>query len=128
MGKGDDKQRIEYAEISKTVKKKAREDIRKYYEKITREIITTSKSLRKVRGTQKLGQNRLITPLDKQGREIRDHDKITERIQEFYTKLYDREQSSISHTDPKDVPAITSWEVKAALRDMRMGQQEATTI
>ena len=80
-----------------------------------------SKNLRKVRRTQKLGQVRLVTLLDKQGREIHDHDKIVERIEEFYTELYDSKQSTIIHTDPKDVPASTSWQVEAALRDIKNG-------
>ena len=41
---------------------------------------------------------------------------------EFYTELYDTEQSTIIHIDPKEVPEITSWEI------WRMGQQRATTI
>ena len=89
-GNGDNKQRIEYANICKTIKKKAREDIRKY----NQETIMESKSLKKVRRTQKLGQDRLITHLDKQGREIHDQDKTIERIEEFYTELYDSEQSN----------------------------------
>jgi len=59
--------------------------------------------------------DRLITLLDKQGREIRDQGKIIERIEEFYTELFDSEQNTIIHTDPKDVPEITSCEVEAAL-------------
>ena len=78
-------------------------------------MTATSKSLRKVRRTQKLAQDRLITLLNKQGREIHDQDTIIERIEEFNTELYDSEQSTIIHTDPKDVPEITSWEVEAAL-------------
>ncbi|MBA1447089.1 MAG: hypothetical protein FE835_19845 [Gammaproteobacteria bacterium] len=97
------------------------EDIRKYNQEIIRETIITSKSLRKVRRTQTLGQDRLITLLDKQGREIHDQDKIIERIEEFYTELYDSEQSTIIHTDPKEVPDITPCEVEAALRDMKNG-------
>ena len=96
-GNGDNTQRIEYAEICKTIKKKAREIIRE----------TIIKETEKVRRTQKLGQDRLITLLDMQGREIHDQDKILERIEEFYTALYDSEQSTIFHTDPKEVPEIT---------------------
>ena len=66
-----------------------------------------------------LGQHRLITLLDKQGREIRDQDKVIERIEEFYTELNDSKHNTIIHTDPKEVPEITSWEVEAALRDMK---------
>ena len=79
----------------------------------------TSKSLRKVRRTQKLGLDKLITLIDKQGREIHDQDKIIERIDEFYTELYDSEQSTMVHTDQNDVSDITSWEVEAALRDLK---------
>ena len=75
----------------------------------------------KVRRTQKLGQGRLITLLDKQGRESHDQDKTIERIEAFYTKPYDSEQSTIIHTDPTEAPKITSWEVEAGLRDMKNG-------
>ena len=47
----------------------------------------STKSLKKVRKTQKLDRDRLITLLDKQGREIYDQDKITETIEELYTEL-----------------------------------------
>ena len=79
-----------------------------------------SKSLKKVRSMQKLGQDRLITFLNKQGREIHDQDKTTERREEFYTELFDRERSTIIHIDPNEVPQIASWEVEAALRDMKI--------
>ena len=84
-----------------------------------------SKSLRKIRRTQKLSQDRLITNLDKQGKEIHHQDKIIEAIDECYTELYDSEQSTIIPTDTNDVSAITSWEEEAALRDMK---QQATAI
>ena len=99
--KSNGKHRIEFAVICKTIKKKAREDIRKYNQEIIRETIMASKSLRKVQGTQKLGQDRLITLLDKQHREIHDQDKMIEGVEELYTELYDSNQSTIIHTDPK---------------------------
>ena len=58
---GDNKQRIEYAEICKTIKKKAREDIRKYNQDIIQEVIMATKSLKKVRSMHKLAQDRLNT-------------------------------------------------------------------
>ena len=69
--------------------KKATEDIRKYNQEIIRETIMTLKSMRNVRRTQVLGQDRRIKLLDKLDCEIRDQDKIIERIDEFYIKLYD---------------------------------------
>ena len=65
---------IEYIEICKTIKRKAKEDVRMYNSKIIREMIMASKSLRKGRR----GQNRMIILLDKQGRDIHDQDEITE--------------------------------------------------
>ena len=50
----------------------------------------------------------MITLLEKNGKEIHDQGKIIERIEKFYSDLYDSEQSTIIHTDPKDVIAITS--------------------
>ena len=84
---------IEHAEIRKTIKKKAREDIRKHNLDEIRETIEATKSLKKVRRTQSLGNNRMITLLDKQGKEIQEQDKIMERIEEYYLELYDSDQA-----------------------------------
>ena len=119
---GNTRKRIEYAEICKTIKKKAREDIRKHNLDTIRTTIEESKSLKKVRKTQTLGQARLITLLDKDGREIEDQDKIMTRIEEFYSELYDSDETTTVNTNPKDVPTITAWEVEAALREMKNGK------
>ena len=59
---------IKYVEICKTIKKKAKEDIRKHNLDEIRETIEASKSLKKVRRTHSLGKNRMITLMDKQGK------------------------------------------------------------
>ena len=114
---------IEYVEICKTIKKKAKEDIRKHNLDEIRETIEASKSLKKVRRTHSLGKNRMITLLDKQGKEIQEQYKIMERIEEFYSELYDSDQAVTIQTDPKEVPPITAWEVEAALRKMKNGKE-----
>ena len=50
-------------------------------------------------------------------------DKIMERIEEFYSELYDSDQAVTTQTDPKEVPPITAWEVEAALRKMKNGKE-----
>ena len=40
-------------------------------------------------------------------------DKILERIEEFYTELYDSDQTVTIRTDPREVPSVTTWEVEA---------------
>ena len=65
----------------------------------------------------------MITLLDKQGREIQEQDKIMERIEEFYSELFDSDQAVTIQTDPKEVPSIMAWEVEAALRKMKNGKE-----
>ncbi len=86
--------------ICKTIKKKANEDIRKHNLDEIRETIEESKSLNKVRRTHSLGKNRMITLLDKQGKDIQEQDKIMERIEEF-SELYDSDQAVTMQTTPK---------------------------
>ena len=59
---------VEYVDICKTIKKKAREDIRKNNLDERRETIEAYKSLKKVRRTHSLGKNRMITLLVKQAK------------------------------------------------------------
>ena len=49
-------------------------------------------------------------------------------MEEYYTELHESDQNTIIDTDPKEVQKVMSWEVEAALRDMKKGQQQATTI
>ena len=114
---------VEYVEICKTIKKKAKEDIRKHNLDEIRETIEASKSLRKVRRTHSLAKNRMITLLDKQGKEIQEQDKIMERIEEFYSELYDSDQAVTIQTDPEEVPPVMAWEVGAVLRKMKNGKE-----
>ena len=113
----------EYVEICKTVKKKVREDIRKHNLDETQETIEASKSLKMVRRTHSLGKNRMITLLDKQGKEIQEQDKIMARIEEYYSELYDSDQAATIQTDPEEVPPIMAWEVEAALRKLKNGKE-----
>ena len=110
-------------DICKTIKKKAKEDIRKHNLDKIRETIEASKSLKKVRRTQSLGKNRMITLLDKKGKEIQEQDKIMERIEEFCSELYGSDHAVTIQTDPIEVPPITAWEVEAALRKMKNGKE-----
>ena len=65
----------------------------------------------------------MITLLDKQGREIQEQYKIMERIEEFYSELFDSDQAVTIQTDPKEVPPIMAWEVEAAFRKMKNGKE-----
>ena len=79
--------------------------------------------MEKVRRTHSLGKTRMITLLDKQGKEIQEQDKIMERIDEFYSELYDSDQAVTIQTDPEELPLIMVWEVEASLRKMKNGKE-----
>ena len=59
-------------------------------------------------------------------RETHNQDKITLRIENVYTELYDSDQSTcpIIHTDRKEVAEITPRKVAVALRDIREGARK----
>ena len=63
------------------------------------------------------------TLLDKQGKEIQEQYKIMERIEEFYSELYDSDEDVTIQTDPEEVPPIMAWEVEVALRKMKNGKE-----
>ena len=65
----------------------------------------------------------MITLLDKHGKEIQEQYKIMERIEEFYSELYDSDQTVTIQTDPEEVPPIMAWGVEAALRKMKNGKE-----
>ena len=112
---------IEYVEICKTIQKKAREDIRKHNLDEIRKKLRQIRPLK--RSEKSLGKNRMVTLLDKQGKEIQEQDKITERIDEFYSELYDNDQAETIQTDSEEVPPIMAWEVEAALTKMKHGKR-----
>ena len=93
-----------------------REDIRKHNLDEMRETTEASKSLKRVRRTHSLGKNRMITLLDKQGKEIQEQDKIMARIEEYSSVLYDSDHVVTIQTDPEKVPPIMAWEVESAQR------------
>ena len=66
----------------------------------------------------------MITLLDNHGKrkEIQEQDKIMERIEQFYSELYDSDPAVTIQTDPEEVPPIMAWEVEAALRKMKNGK------
>ena len=107
-------------QICQTIKKKAKEDIKKY----NQEIIRHNHGIKDPEESQTNAEVRPRqtdhTPTHA-GREIYDQDNTIERKEELYTELYDSEKSTIVHADPKAVPEITSWEVEAALRYMKNG-------
>jgi len=117
-------QNVEYTETCKTIRKKMREDIRKYNTLKIHETIESNSSLKKTKQKLSPGKQKIITLLDKDGNEIKDQDMILKRIEEFYEELYDSsmEAEVLEHENEEEIPIVTSWEVLHALRAMKRGK------
>ena len=46
-----------------------------------------------------------------------------ERIEEFYSELYDSDQAVTIQTDPGEVPPIMAWKMEAARKEMQNGKE-----
>ena len=115
-------QNIEYREVCKTLRKKVREDCRKYNTAVITEKIRNNKSVKKGRREVAEGTNRISCVLSKAGQPITNQDDILKRIEEFYTDLY---ASALQDTatqeigEPADpLPDITASEVRHSLGKM----------
>ena len=78
--------------------------------------------------TSQPGQKTDDNTTGKRGEEIQEQDKIMERIEEFYSELYDSDQAVTIQTDPEEVPTIMAWEVEAALRKLQNGKKDQVNI
>ena len=47
-----------------------------------------------------------------------------ERIEQFYSELYDSDQAVTIQTDPEEVPLIMAWKVEAVLRNTKKNQEK----
>ncbi|XP_023931700.1 uncharacterized protein LOC106162426 [Lingula anatina] len=118
----DIRNNIEYAELDKTIKKKTREDIRKQNMKKIAETIENGKSMKRAKRSFQLGQDRMLTLLDKDENELTTQDQILERVEEFYGELYDSNKEIEITTKACDLPDITAWEVESAVQKMKNGK------
>ncbi|XP_013384095.1 craniofacial development protein 2-like [Lingula anatina] len=118
----DIRNNIGYAELDKTIKKKAREDIRKQNMKKIAETIKNGKSMKRAKISFQLGQDRMLTLLDKDENELTTQDQILERVEEFYGELYDSNKGIEISTKACNLPDITAWEVESAVQKMKNGK------
>jgi hypothetical protein len=122
MKREGDIQNIEYREVCKTLRKKIREDCRKYNTAVITDKIRNNKSVKKGRREVSEGTNRISCVLSKAGQPITNQNDILKRIEEFYTDLYASADRDPIRVDQAGVTSelldITSSEVRHALGNM----------
>ena len=88
--------RIEYIELNKTVRKKIREDVRRYNENLVKNTIEENKSLKKAKQQLMIGKKQIIAVKRPDGTVTRNKEEIINIFENFYTELYYSEEELLS--------------------------------
>ena len=119
---------VEFVELNKLIRRLIKENIRNKHDKMIDQVIERNQSMKVLRPS--LGKNIIIALKDRNGKEMRDKSKIEERVQEFYSELYQIRQHPLHETEAKlkrrvlnvnseDIPEITTEEINSALHEMK---------
>ena len=116
------KEKIEYAELSKTVRKKQKIDINRWIENFIDDLTSQGRGF-KVAEKNLQPRSHITTLEEKDGTMTMDREKIIERCREFYMDLYT--SSFVGQTEGQqcnecnEVPEVTRFEVKEAMQQMK---------
>ena len=114
-------EKIEYAELNKTIKKKRRTRARRKRKEFITKILEMKRGPKE---TRKDGCKKKISSMkDKNGERITDREEILNICKKYYEELYDKSVQDPDHLlssspDNTEVPPFTEEEVEASLKKM----------
>ena len=116
--------KIEYAEMSKVIKRMQRQDIKDWTARYIEDLAKMGKGL-KLAKKRISPKHHIFEIKDTDGSSTTDKERILSRTKEFYEKLY--HSSTLPANDQSRnkvtvVPDVTSWEVKAIVNKMKSGK------
>ncbi len=113
--------KIEYVELCKTIRKRMREEIRRYNVALVERALLENKGLKSSKQKIANGRKLMVAVKAENGSIITDRTKIAERCAEFYSKLYSSTmpRPDIPATPNDDIPEILYSEVEHAARYMK---------
>ena len=113
------REKIEYSELCKTIRKSMREDIREHNTMRIREAIESGRGLQKATYSRE-GCKVLIPSLKEQdGTVTTNRERILERCVEFYENLYKDAAQNIVQKEAEEVPPILNSEIEHAMQKMK---------
>jgi len=113
------REKIEYSELCKTIRKSMREDIREHNTMRIREAIESGRGLQKATNSRE-GCKVLIPSLKEQdGTVTTNRERILERCVEFYENLYKDAAQNIVQKEAEEVPPILNSEIEHAMQKMK---------
>ena len=118
---GTDVQNIEYVETCKAIRRRMAEEIRSYNEERQLQALKNNKGLKSIKRKQLLGRNNIVSLKEEDGTLIRDFNRMVQRCEEFYTKLYSTRQARQSSVlalpaTYEPPPIILPSEVRVAIK------------
>ncbi|KAL1447418.1 hypothetical protein WDU94_003530 [Cyamophila willieti] len=116
---------IEYRDLCKTIRKRLRDDIRKYNTDIVQKAIEDNTSLKQANKKLIIGKNEIFTLKKENGESTKNPNEIIKIVETFYNNLYGdstKEQMIVINNQDSDVPSITTDEVWKVMRKMKNGK------
>lgn len=118
------KTEVEFAETRKLVKKKIRQDIDEFNEKLVEDVVENNKSLRKAKQVISQGKNWISSMKKSDGTEVTRRTEIMETCTEFYRNLYASPKNKTDFIDEEDIllqnfPPFLVSEVEKAISGMK---------
>ncbi|XP_072400307.1 uncharacterized protein [Diabrotica undecimpunctata] len=116
----------EFSQLSKTINKEIRKDIRQHYMREVTRVIEKNTSLKVLRHNMSTGKKNIHKLRNKQDDIVTDKEEIVKTVEDFYRQLYETSKSDKRRPLPKIenqgselMPNITVDEIKNALRVMK---------
>ena len=124
LNKLSTKNKVEYTELCKLVRREVRNDIRKYNTDLVRSYIEKNKGYRQARKAISVGRNVVTAVTDAKGNVVTEKNKILEECRTFYETLYRSQYHDTQYTTEEieeDFPILES-EIRFALNKMKHGK------
>ena len=121
------REKIEAAELNKTIQKKQREDHRNRTTKIIEDVIKQGRGFKTAKEKLSQGKLQFTGVLEEDGSLTTNRDGIVRRAREYYQKLYSSERPRCYNREryqrsPHNFPEITAWEVRLVIKQMKKGK------
>jgi len=121
-----DREKIEAAELNKTIRKAQREDLRKRRTKIVEQFISQGRGFKTAKRKLNNAKSQFTEILEEDGSITTNRNRIVERAREFYEKLYSSDKMNSTKPEGQqqfhDFPKIESWEIQLAIKQSKKGK------
>ena len=122
-----DRDKIEAAELSKTINKKKNQDIRNFNMSKIEETLRNGGSMKNTKRRLDIGRSQMVSLRNANGEVINNRDEIIKIAEEFYKNLYDSEDRPVDVAQDQTniampVPEVTIGEIRSALKGTKRGK------